>query len=233
LQRISQDQVIENLWTPSFYGYDGGGNVRQLTNSAGAVTDTYEYDAFGNDVYHTGTTPNNYLYRGEQYDSDLALYYLRARYYNPGTGRFLSRDPLDGDATQPATLHRYLYVGGDPVNLWDPRGRGAAEYQLTLIPGGTAAAVVLPELTAGAAQFLAVAQLYAGVAYLTAQDVLSLIAAAAWTGAVEKQYACAVTGLFIAVLLEETRLPLIAKFSVVTAYDRVCIEFYIPPPFLY
>jgi len=102
-------------------------------------------------------------YRGEQYDSDLGLYYLRARYYNPGTGRFLSRDPLDGDATQPATLHRYLYVGGDPVNLWDPRGRGAAEYQLTLIPGGTAAAVVLPELTAGAAQFLAVAQLYAGL----------------------------------------------------------------------
>jgi len=72
LQRISQDQLVSGVWTPSFYGYDGGGNVRQLTNSAGAVTDTYEYDAFGNDVYHTGTTPNNYLYRGEQYDSDSA-----------------------------------------------------------------------------------------------------------------------------------------------------------------
>ncbi len=48
LQRIGEEQQISNVWTPSFYGYDGGGNVRQLTNSTGAVTDTYEYDAFGN-----------------------------------------------------------------------------------------------------------------------------------------------------------------------------------------
>jgi RHS repeat-associated protein len=125
LQRISQDQVIENVWTPSFYGYDGGGNVRQLTNSPGTVTDKYEYDAFGNDVYHTGTTPNNYLYRGEQYDSDLGLYYLRARYYNPATGRFLSRDPAEAKLTDPATLHRYLYAGGDPINRVDPMGEEA------------------------------------------------------------------------------------------------------------
>jgi hypothetical protein len=86
LQRISEDQVISNTWTPSFYGYDGGGNVRQLTNSARTVTDTYDYDAFGNKINSTGTTPNNYLYRGEQFDSDLSMYYLRARYYNPLTG---------------------------------------------------------------------------------------------------------------------------------------------------
>ena len=131
LQRISQDQVIENLWTPSFYGYDGGGNVRQLTNSLGTVTDKYEYDAFGNDVYHTGTTPNNYLYRGEQYDPDLGLYYLRARYYNPNTGRFMSRDPEDGNLFDPASLHKYLYANGDPVDGVDPMGRGDLfEYQM-------------------------------------------------------------------------------------------------------
>ena len=62
-------------------------------------------------------------YRAEQYDSDLGLYYLRARYYNPVTGRFLSRDPEDGKAKDPASLHKYLYAGGDPVNLADPRGR--------------------------------------------------------------------------------------------------------------
>ena len=44
----AKNQIISSTWTPSFYGYDGGGNVRQLTNSAGAVTDSYEYDAFGN-----------------------------------------------------------------------------------------------------------------------------------------------------------------------------------------
>ena len=40
-----------------------------------AVTDTYDYDAFGNKINSTGTTPNSYLYRGEQWDSDLGLYY--------------------------------------------------------------------------------------------------------------------------------------------------------------
>jgi RHS repeat-associated protein len=134
LQRISQDQLVSGVWTPSFYGYDGGGNVRQLTNSAGAVTDTYEYDAFGNDVYHTGTTPNNYLYRGEQYDSDLGLYYLRARYYNPTTGRFMSRDAEDGVPTDPASLHKYIYAGGDPLGAIDPTGREALfQYAVKII----------------------------------------------------------------------------------------------------
>ena len=60
---------------------------------------------------------------GEQYDPDLGLYYLRARYYNSLTGRFLSRDPEAGKPTDPKTLHKYLYAGGDPVNVIDPSGR--------------------------------------------------------------------------------------------------------------
>jgi RHS repeat-associated protein len=99
LDRISENQLVSGVWTPSFYVADGGGSVRQLTNSAGTQTDSYEYDAFGNMVSKTGPaantyTPNNYLYRGEQYDPDLGLYYLRARYYNPVTGRFLNVDPM-------------------------------------------------------------------------------------------------------------------------------------------
>ena len=128
LQRISQSQFISGAWTPSFYGYDGGGTVRQLTNSAGTVTDTYEYDAFGNMVAKTGPapstyTPNNYLYRGEQWDPDLGLYSLRARYYNPVAGRFLSRDPQPGRIVIPRTLHKYLYASGDPVDRIDPSGQ--------------------------------------------------------------------------------------------------------------
>ena len=46
-----------------------------------------------------------------------------ARYYNPATGRFLSRDPLDGQAKIPASLHKYLYANGDPINGIDPMGR--------------------------------------------------------------------------------------------------------------
>jgi RHS repeat-associated protein len=94
-----------------------------LTNLAGTVTDTYNYDAFGNLLNSTGSTPNNYLYRGEQYDSDLNLYYLRARYMNPVTGRFMSRDPEDGKPYDPKTLHKYLYAGADPIDFRDPLGR--------------------------------------------------------------------------------------------------------------
>ena len=132
LQRIDEDQIVNGSWTASYYGYDGGGSVRQLTNSAGSVTDTYEYDAFGNALQTSGSTPNNYLYRGEQYDSDLGLYYLRARYYNPNSGRFMSRDPNEGKAIDPKTLHKYLYAGGDPVNRVDPRGRDIIGFVLQL-----------------------------------------------------------------------------------------------------
>ncbi len=120
LQRISEDQIVNNAWTASFFGYDGAGSVRQLTNSAGVVTDTYEYDAFGNKINSTGTTPNNYLYRGEQSDPDLSLYYLRARYYNPLTGRFLSVDSEASDGQR-----RYEYAAADPVDGMDPSGNAA------------------------------------------------------------------------------------------------------------
>ena len=126
LERISEAQPIQGAWTPSFYEYDGAGSVRQLTNAAISVTDTYEYDAFGNAVNKTGATPNNYLYRGEQYDPDLGLYYLRARYYNPATGRFLSVDPLADEGQR-----RYEYAAANPVDGMDPNGSEALiEYAL-------------------------------------------------------------------------------------------------------
>lgn len=122
LQRVDQSQLIGNTWTPSLYGYDGFGSVRQLTNLAGAITDGYAYDAFGNLLSSTGTTPNDFRYRGEQYDSTLGLQYLRARYYNPATGRFMSKDPYSGDVTDPKSLHKYAYAGANPIAGRDPSG---------------------------------------------------------------------------------------------------------------
>ena len=159
LQRISQNlspAVTGSTWTPSFYGYDGGGSVRQLINSLGVVTDEYEYDAFGNSFTKSGTTPNNYLYRGEQFDSDLGLYYLRARYYNPATGRFLSRDPFYGYIDKPATLHKYLYAGGDPLNRIDPSGRAnVLQFVFTTAVIASPAEVALITLAGGTAEQIA------------------------------------------------------------------------------
>lgn len=107
-----------------------GVSWRQWSGTVPGARVTYEYDAFGNQITHTGTTPNNYLYRGEQWDPDLNLYYLRARYYNPLSGRFMSRDPNnpqligpDKIPIDPRMLHKYLYAEGDPVNGVDPTGR--------------------------------------------------------------------------------------------------------------
>jgi len=72
------------------------------------------------------------LYRGEQYDSNLGLYYLRARYYNPATGRFMSRDPNAGLITIPITLHKYIYAGDNPISWKDPSGRDIIEDTLIL-----------------------------------------------------------------------------------------------------
>jgi YD repeat-containing protein len=71
LERISELQMVKSTPTASFYMYDGRGTVRMLTNSSGAVTETYEYDAFGNLISSADTTSNAYLHRGERYDSDL------------------------------------------------------------------------------------------------------------------------------------------------------------------
>jgi RHS repeat-associated protein len=106
-----------------YYVHDGHGSVRALTDQTGTVTDTYDYDAFGNLIHQTGTTPNNYLFAGEQFDSDLNLYYNRARYLNTRTGRFWSIDSFDGDSESPMSLHKYLYALDSPVDMRDPSGQ--------------------------------------------------------------------------------------------------------------
>ncbi|HXJ44444.1 MAG TPA: RHS repeat-associated core domain-containing protein, partial [Bryobacteraceae bacterium] len=106
----------------SYYVYDGHGSVRALTSPTGAVTDTYDYDAFGNLIHQTGSTPNNYLFAGEQFDPDLNLYYNRARYLDAATARFWSRDRHAPRLNRPHTLHPYSYSANDPVNRRDPSG---------------------------------------------------------------------------------------------------------------
>ena len=86
------------------------------------ATVTYDYDAFGVLIHSTGSTPNNYLFAGEQFDPDLNLYFNRARYLNIYSGRFLSMDSSDGEDNFPISLHKYLYVGANPVNWTDSTG---------------------------------------------------------------------------------------------------------------
>ena len=132
-QRVGENQLLNGTWAPSFYGYDGHGNVRFLGNTAGAVTDTYQFDAFGNQIASSGTTPNSFLYSGEQFDSSTNLYELRDRWYRPTVGRFITRDPVEGMQCSPLSYNPYIYGSDDPVDRIDPTGRaGVLDYSRTL-----------------------------------------------------------------------------------------------------
>jgi RHS repeat-associated protein len=119
--------ISEQDSTTHFYGFDGKGNTRYLTGTNAAITDTYAYDAYGTLIASSGTTTNSYLYSGEQFDPDLGLYYLRARYMNAGSARFWTRDSFEGRQEDPKSLHRYAYGEGDPVNNTDPTGHDVGD----------------------------------------------------------------------------------------------------------
>jgi RHS repeat-associated protein len=134
-----------------YYLYDGQMSVRQLTDISENVTDDYTYDAFGSLLASTGDTVNNYLFVGEQYDPDLNAYYLRARYYNPTTGRFMTMDPFEGFLYDPPSLHKYLYAHADPVNGMDPSGllkmpSLLVSFRIVVMNAARAGARVLPYL---------------------------------------------------------------------------------------
>lgn len=106
----------------SYFHPDAIGSARLLSNAAGAVTDTYAYDAYGNDAGTTGSTANDHRFAGQRLDPATGLYYMRARYYDPEVARFISRDPWSGDVENPMTLHSYMYAFDNPVNAVDPTG---------------------------------------------------------------------------------------------------------------
>ncbi|MCP3866781.1 MAG: hypothetical protein GY703_01535 [Gammaproteobacteria bacterium] len=108
--------------TPYYYHTDALGSMRVLTDDTGVESDTYAYDAFGNAMIVTGTTPNEYGFAGERLDPVTGLQHLRARYYDPEIARFISRDPHPGNPLMPETLHPYMYAGNNPVNMIDPTG---------------------------------------------------------------------------------------------------------------
>jgi RHS repeat-associated protein len=106
--------------TNYYYHEDGLGSVVLITNSSQTATRWYRYDSWGRIVGQSGSSPaNTFTYTGREWDSELGLYYYRARHYDPTVGRFLQEDPVEPPATD---TNLYPYVGGNPVNWVDPRG---------------------------------------------------------------------------------------------------------------
>nr|MBP3599128.1 DUF4474 domain-containing protein [Eubacterium sp.] len=105
-----------------FYVTNSHGDVVQLLDETGSVAKTYEYDSFGNEVNPEKEDENPFRYCGEYYDKETEEIYLRARYYQPAVGRFLTRDTYTGENDDPLSLHLYTYCENDGVNYVDPSG---------------------------------------------------------------------------------------------------------------
>ena len=105
---------------------DALGSLRQLADASADITLARTYEPFGDPLSTVGTGTSIYGFTSEQRDG-TGLVYLRARYYGPSFGRFLSRDSWDGDPNQPMSYNAWLYVHANPTNWTDPTGRQPCE----------------------------------------------------------------------------------------------------------
>ncbi len=123
---------IDKLTGSSYYYlYNGHGDVVQIVDTAGNVVNSYDYDVWGNFLTKEETIDNHFTYFGQTYDETTGLYYLRARYYDPSTGRFTQQDPAEDG------YNWYVYGNQNPVMFIDLWGL----YKLETDKGGNVYAV--------------------------------------------------------------------------------------------
>ena len=117
-ERISVDKSEES----SYYLYDGRNSVTGILTENANLTNSYQYDPYGNLTSGTADGVNYYGYNGESTNVKTGLQYLRARYYDAENGTFTTEDSDLGTTENPLTRNRYAYTSNNPVNYDDPTG---------------------------------------------------------------------------------------------------------------
>ena len=114
------DEVLAMLrgGATSYYHDDGVGTITSLANTVGSLAETYTFDSFGKQTASSGSLTNPFQYTGREFDSETSLYYYRARYYDPGIGRFISEDPTGVEGG----MNLFAYTDNNPVKWADPFG---------------------------------------------------------------------------------------------------------------
>jgi len=189
--------------TTYYYLSDHLGSIIGLTDGGGNLVASYTYDPWGNVISQTGTITNPFRFIGREYDAESGLYFLRARYYDPALGRFLSPDSLRlmGNGAS------YAYAANNPVNFIDPLGLvqwgRLGMSTLGMVGGGvesvTGVALILAPEPTGLTKV--------GGVLLTAKGAgdLGLSTANAW-GALMEDKADIPTGTFDAIAMGGSRL---------------------------
>ena len=117
-ERVSVDKSEES----SYYLYDGRNSVTGILTETANLTNSYQYDPYGNLTSGTADGVNYYGYNGESTNVKTGLQYLRARYYNAENGTFTTEDSDLGTTENPLTRNRYDYATNNPLNYSDPTG---------------------------------------------------------------------------------------------------------------
>jgi RHS repeat-associated protein len=136
---------------------DALGSVRQLTDSQGEITRVNAYEPYGVLAQSAGSAQTSYRFTGEFTDPS-GMVYLRARFYMPTDGRFLTRDTWMGEYNRPLSLNRWNYTSSNPINYTDPTGQcpegwiknpnGTCSFSIfEFLPGGGFIFTVPEELT--------------------------------------------------------------------------------------
>jgi RHS repeat-associated protein len=113
-QLLSLNHTLEGR---QYYHFDALGSVASLTKPDASIQARYQYDAWGNERQSAGASFNRFGYTGHEQDEETGLYYFKARFYDPDTGRFLTQDSYLGDVNTAPSLHRYLYAYANPT-VW-------------------------------------------------------------------------------------------------------------------
>ena len=117
------DELFARIGTgedPQWYLADRLGSVRQIVDASGAILDEITYDSFGNVLSEGNPSQGDrFKFTGREYSPELGIYYYRARWYDPGSGRFISQDPIGFSA---GDVNLYRYVGNAPGDATDPEG---------------------------------------------------------------------------------------------------------------
>lgn len=115
--------------TRTWYGSDALGSLRQTLSDTGTPQAALHYDPWGQ--VESITQPATFGFAGELYSSGANASYMRARWYQPGHGTFVSRDPFSGFAELPYSLHPYQYGYSDPISRTDASGQCPAPVGMT------------------------------------------------------------------------------------------------------